>query len=64
MPRVPALLAVAFAAAITTGSLTLAQTPPEITLARLVCGTGAPPFPPSPRFNDTYALRRATPCYW
>jgi glyoxylase-like metal-dependent hydrolase (beta-lactamase superfamily II) len=33
-----------------------AQTAPEVTLTRFDCGSGAPPFSPSPRFSDTYAF--------
>src|SRR2546422_8074136 len=32
-----------------------AQTPPEVTLTRLACGTSAEPFNPNLRFSDTFA---------
>src|SRR5438874_12004868 len=34
-----------------------AQTPPEVTLARIDCGTGAKPTPVAERFSDTYAYK-------
>lgn len=49
------LVAVVIAAVVTMGVPASAQTAPEVTLTRLDCGTGGPPFVPSPRFNDTYA---------
>lgn len=56
MLRVAALLIFAVITSLSVGNAVWGQAAPEITLTRLDCGTGAPPFAPSPRFNDTYAF--------
>lgn len=55
MFRVLTLLTCLTTANIGSGMFVHAQTAPEVTLMRLDCGTGGPPFVPAPRFNDTYA---------
>lgn len=55
MSRVTALLLVLSPAVLPGASLVRAQTTPEVTLTRLDCGTGGPPFVAAPRFSDTYS---------
>src|SRR5437762_6400733 len=48
----------ALAAGVVVGLPAFAQTPPELTLARIDCGTGAKPTVVAERFTDTYAYSK------
>ncbi len=57
MLRALALFALAACAAVVIGPPASAQSPPEVTLTRIDCGTGATPTDVGQRFTDTFAYK-------
>ena len=57
MSRAISLLAVGVWATMLAGLPASAQTPADVTLARIDCGTGATPTDVGQRFSDTFAYK-------
>ncbi|HEY7205102.1 MAG TPA: N-acyl homoserine lactonase family protein [Methylomirabilota bacterium] len=57
MPRALSLFVVVVWAAVLIGLPALAQSPADVTLTRIDCGTGATPTDVGQRFTDTYAYK-------
>src|SRR5262249_1698306 len=57
MLRALSLFAVGVCATVLTALPALAQTPPDLTLTRIDCGTGATPTDVGQRFTDTFAYK-------
>jgi glyoxylase-like metal-dependent hydrolase (beta-lactamase superfamily II) len=57
MLRTLSLLAISVCAGTLVGLSASAQTPPEVTLTRFDCGTGAAPVDVAARFSDTFAYK-------